>query len=100
MKTYILMKNKNTSDMFNDIKVEDIYSIHQDKQLSFIECLKINLKIKNNKLLDKYIVKEINLDNDMIKTTYKLLNNNYIINLNNNKKYKIINDNIINKKID
>ena len=94
MKTFILTKNN--LDNFNEIKVNDIYSIYQDKFLSFSECLDINLKIKNNKKLDKYIIKEINLDTDEVEKVYKILNQNYIIDINNNIKYKIpSNNNII-----
>ena len=93
MKTFILTKNN--FDNFNEIKVDDVYSIYQDKFQSFSECLIINLKIKNNKNLDKYIIKEINLDTDEVDKIYKIENNNYIRDITNNIKYKIPSNNTI-----
>ena len=85
MKTYILMKNDDTPPAnAEDIKVNDIYGIYQNRCKAFWECKVANLKIiqdskKNNpKLLKSYILKEINLETNDILNSYYLNNRNSI----------------------
>ena len=96
MKTYIIINNieNNKIDSVDDIQVHSIYGIYQDRGKSFWECKIINLKImeekknKNPKLLKNYIIKEIDLKNNNIITTYSLIDRNTIVDLN-NEKYRI-----------
>ena len=96
MKTYIIINNIETEkiESADDIQVNTIYGIYQNKGKAFWECKVINLKImeeqnsKNPKLLKNYIIKEINLENNNIIMTYTLVDRNTIIDLN-NYKYKI-----------
>ena len=91
MKTFIIMKSGNEPETAEDIKVNDIYGIYQNKCKAFWECKLANLKImKENNLnhLKYYVLKEINLETSEILMTYKLIDRNNIID-NNNIKYKI-----------
>ena len=45
MKTYILMKNESSPENAEDIKVNDIYGIYQNRCKAFWECKVANLKI-------------------------------------------------------
>lgn len=62
MKTYILMKNESNPENAEDIKVNDIYGIYQNRCKAFWECKVANLKIvqeqkKNSpKLLKSYVL--------------------------------------------
>lgn len=80
MKTYILMKNDSTPDNAEEIKVNDIYGIYQNRCKAFWECKVANLKIlrekKNN--LKSYVLKEINLETNQIINSFYLKNRNYI----------------------
>ena len=81
MKTYILMKNDSNPDNAEDIKVNDIYGIYQNKCKAFWECKVANLKIlkqkkKNN--LKSYVLKEINLETNEIINSFYLKNRNCI----------------------
>ena len=84
MKTYILMKNESNPENAEDIKVNDIYGIYQNRCKAFWECKVANLKIiqeqkKNNpKLLKSYILKEINLETNEIMNSFYLKNRNSI----------------------
>ena len=90
MKTYILMKNVEGILASSDIKVKDIHGIYQNKCKGFWECKVVNLKMfEDTKRLDEYILKEIELDNSEIVTTYRLKDKNNIEDLNTHKKYKI-----------
>jgi len=94
MKTYILMKNDSIPENAEEIKVNDIYGIYQNRCKAFWECKVANLKIvnekKNNnpKLLKSYVLKEINLESNEIINSYFLNNRNQILDDNNNI-YKI-----------
>ena len=94
MKTYILMKNDSTPDNAEDIKVNDIYGIYQNRCKAFWECKVANLKIatkkntKNPKILKSYVLKEINLESNEILNSYYLDDRNKILDENNNS-YKI-----------
>ena len=72
MKTYILMKNNTLPITSDDIKVNDIYGIYQNRCKAFWECKVANLKIMNEKdsknpeLLESYVLKEINLETSEI----------------------------------
>ena len=95
MKTYILIKNNdNIPNTAEDIKVNDIYGIYQNRCKAFWECKVANLKVmteknsKNPKFLDSYILKEVNLETSEIITSYSLIDRNNIIDTNENK-YKI-----------
>jgi hypothetical protein len=72
MKTYILMKNTENLINSDDIKVSDIYGIYQNRCKSFWECKIANLKLENN-ILDLYVINEINLENNIIENSYKLI---------------------------
>ena len=85
MKTYILMKNDSNPDNAEDIKVNDIYGIYQNRCKAFWECKIANLKIVkklkniNDKLLKSYVLKEINLETNEITNSYELQSRNQII---------------------
>ena len=82
MKVYILMKNETEPETAEDIKVEDIYGIYQNRCKGFWECKVANLKIsKENQTncLSYYILKEINLESSEIIQTYNLIDRNNII---------------------
>ena len=49
MKTYILMKNDSNPNNAEEIKVNDIYGIYQNKCKAFWECKVANLKILKEK---------------------------------------------------
>lgn len=91
MKTYILMKNNTTPITSEDIKVNDIYGIYQNRCKAFWECKVANLKImndkdsKNPKLLESYVLKEINLETSEIVTSYSMIDRNNIIDSEDNK---------------
>jgi hypothetical protein len=91
MKTYILMKNDTIPITAEDIKVNDIYGIYQNRCKAFWECKVANLKImnkkksKNPKLLESYVLKEINLETSEIITSYIMLDRNNIVDIENNK---------------
>ena len=80
MKTYILMKNDSNPDNAEEIKVNDIYGIYQNRCKAFWECKIANLKIlkekKNN--LKSYVLKEINLETNEIINSFYLKNRNSI----------------------
>ena len=80
MKTYILMKNESNPENAEDIKVDDIYGIYQNRCKAFWECKVANLKIlkekKNN--LKSYVLKEINLETNEIINSFYLNNRNSI----------------------
>tara|TARA_B100000886_G_scaffold279491_1_gene203539 strand:- start:256 stop:570 length:315 start_codon:yes stop_codon:yes gene_type:complete len=78
MKTYILMKNINNLNNAEDIKVSDIYGIYQNRCKAFWECKIANLKLKKN-IFDFYVIKEINLENNNIDNSYKLIDRLKII---------------------
>ena len=91
MKTYILMKNNTIPITSEDIKVNDIYGIYQNRCKAFWECKVANLKImndknsKNPKLLESYVLKEINLETSEIVTSYSMIDRNNIIDSEDNK---------------
>lgn len=88
------MKNDSIPENAEEIKVNDIYGIYQNRCKAFWECKVANLKIvnekKNNnpKLLKSYVLKEINLESNEIINSYFLNNRNQILDDNNNI-YKI-----------
>ena len=94
MKTYILMKNDSIPVNAEEIKVNDIYGIYQNRCKAFWECKVANLKIindqKNNNpiILKSYVLKEINLETNEILNSYFLNNRNQILDENKNV-YKI-----------
>ena len=91
MKTYILMKNNTLPITSDDIKVNDIYGIYQNRCKAFWECKVANLKIMNEKdsknpeLLESYVLKEINLETSEIVTSYNMVDRNNVIDSDNNK---------------
>jgi hypothetical protein len=91
MKTYILMKNNTLPITSDDIKVNDIYGIYQNRCKAFWECKVANLKIMNEKdsknpeLLESYVLKEINLETSEIVTSYNMVDRNNVIDSENNK---------------
>jgi len=93
MRTYILMNNDSSPVTADDIKVDDIYGIYQNKCKAFWECKVTNLKIfeksKNIKSLRSYVIKEIELETSEIITTFELLDRNNIMDINTNEKFKI-----------
>ena len=82
MKTYILMKNNNNLSNAEDIKVSDIYGIYQNRCKAFWECKVANIKFKKDNL-DYYVIKEINLENNNIDNSYKLIDRLKVIDQNN-----------------
>ena len=84
MKIYILIKKEVNIKNPDDIKVEMVYGIYNSRNKSFWECKIVNGKLKNN----KYIIKEINLEENIIVNTYKLYDDNNIIDKK-DYKYKI-----------
>ena len=50
MKTYIIMKYTNDINNAEDIKVNDIYGIYQNRCKAFWECKIANIKLKINRL--------------------------------------------------
>ena len=94
MKTYILMKNDTTPESAEDIKVECIYGIYQNKCKAFWECKVANLNVinksesKNINLIESYCLKEIDLESSKILNSFLMVDRNYIKDFNNNK-YKI-----------
>tara|TARA_B110000971_G_scaffold150794_1_gene154004 strand:- start:93 stop:434 length:342 start_codon:yes stop_codon:yes gene_type:complete len=95
MKTYILIKNDIIPETAEDIKVNSIYGIYQNKCKAFWECKIANLKImedkksKNPKFLTTYVLKEINLETSEIITTYELKDRTNIVDINTNQNNKI-----------
>ena len=91
MKTYILMKNNTIPETAEDIKVNDIYGIYQNRCKAFWECKVANLKlmkeknINNPKLLETYVLKEINLETSSIVTSYSMINRTNMIDSDKNK---------------
>ena len=96
MKTYIIINNIENKiiETVDDIQVNSIYGIYQNRGKAFWECKVVNLKImeekqsKNPKLFKSYIIKEIDLEKNSIITTYTLEDRNTMFDLN-NEKYKI-----------
>lgn len=94
MKTYILMKNDSTLTSAEDIKVEDIYGIYQNRCKAFWECKVANLNVikksesKNENLLESYSLKEIDLESSKILNSFLMIDRNYIKDLSETK-YKI-----------
>ena len=78
MKTYIIMKYTNDINNAEDIKVNDIYGIYQNRCKAFWECKIANIKLKINRL-DLYCLKEINLETNEIINSYTLKDNDNII---------------------
>ena len=78
MKTYIFMKYTNDINNAEDIKVNDIYGIYQNRCKAFWECKIANIKLKINRL-DLYCLKEINLETNEIINSYTLKDNDNII---------------------
>jgi len=78
------MKNESSPENAEDIKVNDIYGIYQNRCKAFWECKVANLKIvqeqkKNSpKLLKSYVLKEINLETNEIINSFYLNNRNSI----------------------
>ena len=72
MKTYILMKNESNPENAEDIKVNDIYGIYQNRCKAFWECKVANIKLKNDSF-SFYVIKEINLDDNNIDNSYELI---------------------------
>ena len=90
MKSYILIKNVDDIISATDIKVKDVFGIYQNKCKGFWECKVINLRLfENTKTLDSYVLKEVELENEEIITTYKLHDRNNIQDAKTGKKYKI-----------
>ena len=91
MKTYILIKNDSNPDNAEEIKVNDIYGIYQNRCKAFWECKVANIKIMNEKdsknpeLLESYVLKEINLETSEIVTSYNMVDRNNVIDSENNK---------------
>ena len=94
MKTYILMKNDTIPNTAEDIKVEDIYGIYQNRCKAFWECKVANLKLMNKSdssnpnLLESYSLKEIDLESSNIINSYMMIDRSYIKDMNGDK-YKI-----------
>jgi hypothetical protein len=84
MKIYIIIKNKTNIKKPDDIKLWMVYGIYYKRDKSFWECKIANNKNKEN----KYIIKEIDLNKDIIRNTYIQYNNNSIID-NNKERYNI-----------
>tara|TARA_B100001057_G_C22445788_1_gene793049 strand:+ start:120 stop:410 length:291 start_codon:yes stop_codon:yes gene_type:complete len=72
------MKFTNNINNAEDIKVNDIYGIYQNRCKAFWECKIANLKLKLNRL-DLYCLKEINLETNEIINSYTLKDRNFII---------------------
>ena len=87
MKTYILMKNENVPETGEDIKVEDIYGIYQNKCKAFWECKVANLSLmkkkgsNNPKLLESYSLKEVDLETSIILNSFIMKDRNNMIDL-------------------
>ena len=84
MRIYFLIKKEENIKKPDDITVEMVYGIYNSKYKSFWECKIVNEKLKDN----KYIIKEINLEENLIVNTYKLYDDNNIIDKK-DYKYKI-----------
>ena len=84
------MKNDSNPDNAEEIKVNDIYGIYQNKCKAFWECKVANLKILNEKKnnLKSYVLKEINLETNEIINSFYLKNRNSICD-DNGSVYKI-----------
>ena len=88
------MKNDSVPETAEDIKVQDIYGIYQNKCKAFWECKVANLKFMNEmdsnnpKLLESYVLKEIDLETSNIITSYMLKDRSFILDTN-NKTHKI-----------
>lgn len=96
MKTYIIMKYTNDINNAEDIKVNDIYGIYQNRCKAFWECKIANIKLKINRL-DLYCLKEINLETNEIINSYTLKDNDNIIDQDGNiYKIPIFNDDLKN----
>ena len=96
MKTYIIMKYTNDINNADDIKVNDIYGIYQNRCKAFWECKIANIKLKINRL-DLYCLKEINLETNEIINSYTLKDNDNIIDQDGNiYKIPIFNDDLKN----
>ena len=96
MKTYIVVQNNNDNiKTAENIKVNDIYGIYQNRCKAFWECKVANLKIseekKSNKpiLLESYVIKEIEVETDNIITTYIMESRNIIVDKSTDIKHKI-----------
>tara|TARA_Y100000991_G_scaffold166366_1_gene128156 strand:+ start:225 stop:512 length:288 start_codon:yes stop_codon:yes gene_type:complete len=72
------MKYTNDINNAEDIKVNDIYGIYQNRCKAFWECKIANIKLKINRL-DLYCLKEINLETNEIINSYTLKDNDNII---------------------
>lgn len=87
MKTYILMKNDNNNvpETGEDIKVEDIYGIYQNRCKAFWECKVANLSLMKKKssnnpiLLQSYSLKEVDLESSNILNSYIMKDRNYMV---------------------
>jgi len=83
------MKNDNVPETGDDIKVEDIYGIYQNRCKAFWECKVANLSLmkkqdsNNPKLLESYSLKEIDLETSSILNSYIMKDRNNMIDLNN-----------------
>lgn len=88
------MKNDNVPETGEDIKVEDIYGIYQNRCKAFWECKVANLSLmkkqdsNNPKLLESYSLKEIDLETSSILNSYIMKDRNNMTDLN-NKVHKI-----------
>ena len=80
MKTYIIISNEIIINNLDDIKPTNIQGLY------------LNIKIAFNKyklLYNNNLLYEIDLETNKISNKYKLYNQNYIIDINNNIKFNI-----------
>lgn len=88
------MKNDTTPESAEDIKVDCIYGIYQNKCKAFWECKVANLNVikksesKSNNLIESYCLKEIDLESSKILNSFLMVDRNFIKDTN-DKKYKI-----------
>lgn len=84
MNIFIIINKDVVIENPDDIKVNMVYGLYNSRSKSFWECKLVNNKMKEN----KYIIKEINLDDNKISNTYKMYDNYSVIDKK-DYKYKI-----------